>query len=384
MPFVESSCGMRDPEIIIIGSGPAGCSTALHLAALSPAWCDRILVLEAKHHPRAKLCGGGVTVFGLRVLRGLGLTLDVPHVRVDEALFRLQRRTLKVRGQPLLEVVDRSSLDAWLMGEVRARGVSVEEESPVRAVEPSSSEVTVRTAAREYHPKAMVLACGSRGLDFVAWGAGGSAIGPRRVARAVESFASQGPVDVFSVPASVEFDFSPMAQGRHGYSWRFPMPGGAQPLHNLGLFDTRQYAARRAPDLKAGLEKYAGRTGVRSLEPIQGHPVRLYSPWARLSAPRLLLVGDAAGVDPLFGEGIGASLAYGRVAAQEIDRARSSGDYRFAGFTSRVLAGDLGDYLGVRWTFAQLIYGPAPLPGFTLLAWAIARLIAPSYNPRLA
>ena len=374
---------MSDPEIIIVGSGPAGCSTALHLVAQRPAWRDRILVLEAKHHPRAKLCGGGLTVFGLQVLRGLGLTLDVPHIRVNEALFRWQRRTLTVRGQPLLEVVDRSSLDAWLVDEVRARGVTVEEVSPVRVVEPSSSEVTVRTAAREYHPKAVVLACGSRGLDFVAWGAGGPAIGPRRVARAVESFTSQGPLDEFSHSLSVEFDFSPLAQGRHGYSWRFPMPGGVQPLHNLGLFDTRHYAARREPDLKTGLERYAGRTGVGSLEPIQGHPVRLYSPWARLSAPRLLLVGDAAGVDPLFGEGIGASLAYGREAALEIDRARSSGDYRFAGFTSRVWAGDLGDYLGVRWTFAQLIYGLAPLPGFTLMAWAIARLIAPSYHPRL-
>ncbi|MCX6026486.1 MAG: hypothetical protein NTY23_09545, partial [Chloroflexi bacterium] len=142
---------------------------------------------------------------------------------------------------------------------------------------------------------------------------------------------------------------------------------------NLGLFDTRQYAARRAPDLKPGLEEYAGRAGVRNIEPIQGHPVRLYSPLARLSAPRLLLVGDAAGVDPLFGEGIGASLAYGRVAAQEIDRARA-----------RVLASDLGDYLGLRWTCARLIYGLAPLPGFTLMAWAIARLIASSYQPRLA
>lgn len=163
---------MTDPETIIIGSGPAGCSTALHLVAQSPAWRDRILVLEAKHHPRAKLCGGGVTVFGLLVLRGLGLTLDAPHVEVNEAHIRFQRRALEVRGQPLLAVVDRASLDAWLVREVRARGVCVEEDSPVRAVEPTSSEVTVHTAARAYHPKAVVLACGSRGLDLVAWRGG--------------------------------------------------------------------------------------------------------------------------------------------------------------------------------------------------------------------
>jgi flavin-dependent dehydrogenase len=374
---------MTDPDLIIIGSGPAGCSTALHLVAQAPAWRDRILMLEAKHHPRTKLCGGGVTVLGLKVLRGLGLTLNVPNVVVKEAHFRFQRSNLTVRGQPLLSVVDRSSFDSWLVSQVRACGVRVEEDSPVGAVDPSSSEVLVRTAARDYHTRAVVLACGTRSIEFVGRGTRGSSIGPHRVARAVETFAGQEPPGTFPDPPVVEFDFSPLVRGCHGYSWRFPMPGGARPLYNLGLFDTRHAAARRSPDPKSGLEQYARRLGVRHRQPVQGHPVRLYSPRVKLSAPRLLLVGDAAGVDPLFGEGIGVSLAYGRVAAQEIERACRTGDYRLAGYTSRVLASELGDYLSLRWACAGLIYGLAPLHGFTWLAWAIARLIAHSYHPRL-
>lgn len=34
------------------------------------------------------------------------------------------------------------------------------------------------------------------------------------------------------------------------------------------------------------------------------------------SKPRVLLVGDAAGIDPLFGEGITSALALGAIAAQ--------------------------------------------------------------------
>ena len=51
---------------------------------------------------------------------------------------------------------------------------------------------------------------------------------------------------------------------------------------------------------------------------IKGHPIRWYSPENQISAPRILFVGDAAGADPLFGEGISIALGYGAIAASEI------------------------------------------------------------------
>ncbi len=88
---------MIDPEIIIVGSGPAGCSTALHLVAQSAGWRHRILVLEAKRHPRRKLCGGGLTVFGLQALKGLGLELPDEHGREVEGEVHV-RVLLQHRG----------------------------------------------------------------------------------------------------------------------------------------------------------------------------------------------------------------------------------------------------------------------------------------------
>jgi len=47
-------------DLLIIGAGPAGLSTALHLARQAPQLIPRILVLEKARHPRPKLCAGGL------------------------------------------------------------------------------------------------------------------------------------------------------------------------------------------------------------------------------------------------------------------------------------------------------------------------------------
>ena len=67
-------------DVLIIGSGPAGMSTALHLVQADQAWADRIVVIEKAVHPRDKLCGGGVTRAGEDILGRLGLSFDPPHV----------------------------------------------------------------------------------------------------------------------------------------------------------------------------------------------------------------------------------------------------------------------------------------------------------------
>jgi len=60
---------------------------------------------------------------------------------------------------------------------------------------------------------------------------------------------------------------------------------------------------------------------------VDGHPIHCFSPRNRFSMPRLLLVGDAAGVDPLFGEGIAPALAYGQVAAAALMEAFTQADF---------------------------------------------------------
>ncbi|NIQ23698.1 MAG: FAD-dependent oxidoreductase, partial [Pseudomonas stutzeri] len=51
-----------DADVIIVGGGPAGASTALHLERLNPKLAARTLVLEKSRHPRDKTCGGALTL----------------------------------------------------------------------------------------------------------------------------------------------------------------------------------------------------------------------------------------------------------------------------------------------------------------------------------
>ena len=73
---------MHKFDVVFVGGGPAGLSTALHLVQHDPSCSERIIVLEKEIHPRHKLCAGGVTSFGLNQLHSLGLSLGVPYVQL--------------------------------------------------------------------------------------------------------------------------------------------------------------------------------------------------------------------------------------------------------------------------------------------------------------
>ena len=59
---------MQQP-VVIVGAGPVGCATALHLARRGVA----SVVLDRAREPSEKVCGEGLMPHGVRELRGLGL-----------------------------------------------------------------------------------------------------------------------------------------------------------------------------------------------------------------------------------------------------------------------------------------------------------------------
>jgi len=365
-------------DVIVVGSGPAGCSTALHLVQRDPAWAGRILVLEKARHPRPKLCGGGLTNYGEAILRDLGLRLAVPHVALRKAYIRFQDLSWTLWGDPVFRVTRRDEFDAWLASEVRARGVTLHEGEPVTDVEPHPDGVTVVTHKARYQARVLVAADGSKGIVRRRLGIEDGS----RVARLLEVLTPEDPAFRPEFGAShpgdgpyAVFDYSPLLHHVQGYYWDFPCYVQGQAHLNRGVYDARVHADAPRAALKETLQAMLSQRNITlEAHELMGHPIRWFNPGAVFSLPHVLFVGDAAGADPLMGEGIAYALAYGQVAAGAIADAFASGDFRFSDYRQRILAHPLGRSLRRRAWLANLVYRIRNVH-LLRLGWRIGRIV---------
>ncbi|HEY8375710.1 MAG TPA: FAD-dependent oxidoreductase [Nannocystis sp.] len=356
----------RDYDVVIVGSGPAGCSTALHLARLSPSLRGRVAVLEKSSHPRHKLCGGGLVWDVDTILRDLGLDLsEVPHVDAKWAHLLWHGRGLRMNlGDIAFHVVRRREFDAWLAARVRDCGIAVHEQTEVLSLRRDAEGIELSTSRGVLRARAVVGADGSKGLcrRAVAGDAGATA-------RLLEVMIPP-PAGCTAPPGEATFEFRHVPAGVQGYFWNFPMEIEGRPMRNLGVYDSRVRAeAPSAGSLKGYLERELELQGVRLCDcKVEGHPIHLFSRRSALSAPHIVLAGDAAGADPLLGEGIGPALGYGELAARALVDAFARDDFGFADYTRRVHESRLGRSLRKREVAARLLYA-IKRPALHRLVW---------------
>ncbi|MCS7248890.1 MAG: NAD(P)/FAD-dependent oxidoreductase [Anaerolineales bacterium] len=361
-------------DVIIVGAGPAGLSTALHLLQLDPRWSERMLVLEKAVHPRFKLCGGAVTRLGLKILQGLGLPLPlpIPYAYVREVHLKYEHRVVVLHGKPQLLVFERAVLDEYLAREAQARGAKLCQGEPLREIEFTPDGVALQTERASYSATVVVGADGSNGLIH-RWARRKRA--KARIARTLEGICSAS-LDPEGLAEGVAlFDFTWMRNGLQGYGWKFPFPGGGETALSCGLYDARLATHLPLSSLPR-LFHAAFPLFKAPSEAWQGHPIHRFSPRNRFAFPHLVLVGDTAGVDPLFGEGIGPALAYGQLAARAIHRAFERRDFSFVTYRSLLKRSYLGRYLMVRWFTAEVCYRMAGRSWFPPLVWQLGNWLA--------
>jgi flavin-dependent dehydrogenase len=344
--------GAQRYEVIVVGGGPAGIGTALALAARDPALGAGTLVLEKARHPRDKTCAGGLIPRADAVLHALGVEPRVAAVRVDRALVAVPGRRVRIGGDALCRVVRRRDFDAALAGAARGREVAVQEGARVVSLARDAHGVRVETESATYRAPVVVGADGSGSL--VRRRLIGGPSGP--MARAV----------MCDVPVTgtrwnghadhrYDFDFLVLAAGVRGYGWLFPALVDDVPHANVGVYGLPPYDAGT---MQRELWRLLGSIGVSERPAWKAFPIHTYHPAARLAAPHALLVGDAAGVDPLMGEGISFALEYGVHAAEAILEARHTGEWSFAAYERAIHAGPLGRKLGRLVWAAERCYGP--------------------------
>lgn len=343
-------------DIVIVGSGPAGCSTALNLARDAPHLAKRTVVLEKEHHPRHKLCGGGLTPITQRHIARLELDVDVPFLLINEVRLRFRGRDIVSSSPGVIQIVRRNEFDAALVQIVRDRGIEVREGVVVTGLEVDSEGALVRTNQGMLRAKAVV---GADGAKSVLRRHAGLNQEPSRICRALEVLT---PENVETTPefrsGIIMVDLTCILNGVQGYYWDFPSLIDGEPHMNRGIFDARIFPERPNADLKAVLRRYLAERG-RDLEDLslQGNPGRWFDSGAQFSAPHVLLAGDAAGIEPFGGDGISCAFGYGEVVAAELAQAFASSDYGFQAYGKHLIESDFGGYLAGQVRRAKFLYG---------------------------
>jgi len=337
-------------DAVIVGSGPAGCAAAVALHRISPELASRVTVLEALRHPREKVCAGGVNGRAWKVLGELGMKVDPPSFPIDKTFIRTASFEKLLETPGVSRVVRRDLFDEQLELGVAETGIDFRQGVRVGRAYREGGGIRLVTSEGDILCKAVVGADGVKSV--VRRGLFGEDDGGVFV------------LGIAAVPAEGHFthsegafvlDFRRVEEGIPGYRWVFPFIDGEKQWVNAGIYEWRR---RPITVIKEELERFMASEGLETAGArFRFFPERQFDPAGPFCAPGVLLAGEAAGVDPLLGEGISFALEYGVMAARSLAEALRAGDYSFRGHLGRIKRSDLGRSLMLARWGARLFYG---------------------------
>ncbi|HEV7684326.1 MAG TPA: FAD-dependent monooxygenase [Pyrinomonadaceae bacterium] len=364
---------MPDYEIIIVGAGPAGCATALQLANLDPELARRTLLLDKAVFPRTKLCAGGLSPDADSALEQLGVEINAPAIPVHKTRMVLPTGYLTLHQENLFRVIRRDQFDYSLFQSARDRGIVVQDGEVVEQVVCKPEMVIVQTPKGEYRCKTLIAADGANGPLR-------GKLGLSKVGRVMVAMELHAPARALLIPNfdnnMAVLDLSLLNDGIPGYCWVFPSVNEGTPLVSLGIFAAPLGSSEIAP-LKGALESWLAKLGIdlKSFE-LQAHPILRYDPKAAVSLPRVLFAGDAAGTDPLFGEGIGSALTLGIIAARSAFDALRNNNFSFSDYEDRIRLSAIGSMMRRRRMIARRLYSSPRFARLFLRHGALLRGLA--------
>lgn len=346
-------------DVLIAGAGPAGLASALYLLTQHPELRGRVAALEKARHPRFKTCAGGLIPKTMRALGDLGLELEVPAVTVMRGSARTSAGVVDMeRGDPLLTVIRRDQFDAWLARKATQAGLELIEQCRVTAVDQSREAVRVVTEHGVFEAAVLIGADGS-----------GSRVrrtvfGPDR-GKIGRALMADVPVDAEHTAEFAEqryrFDFRCVEAGVSGYAWSFPCLIAGEPHLNVGIYDQRPCGDGRAVPIRFMREQLDKSFPRLELDPslaFKAFPIRWFDAAASFARGRVMLAGDAAGVDPLMGEGISCAFEHGKHAASAAARLLSGDAGAPTRYNAELHQGIIGRKLSRLEGAARRFYGP--------------------------
>jgi len=343
-------------DVAVIGAGPAGSVTSIHLARGGL----KVLLIDKACFPRDKPCGGGLT---LRAVRELPVDPGpVVEHEVDRMEFRLGWRSRFVRyGRrgPFVLMTQRRRLDHYLVEQAVAAGAEFRDGVRVRleaGTDPKGRQ-SLLVNGGPVAAGSVVGADAANGTTARAFGPGG---------RSTHGVAYEGNASFderYRRLAVIELGTIP-----GGYGWVFPK--GDHVNVGVGGWETE------GPRLRGHLAELCRRQGIdeAELESVRGHRLPLRRPGFVPARGRVLLVGDAAGlVDPLTGDGMYEAFVSAKLASEAALEVLGGTQETVEPYTER-LSQALGSLAGASWG-AKLALDRFPRTTFALarapLVWPV-------------
>ena len=362
-------------DVIIVGAGPAGSTTAFYLAQ---AGID-VLMLEKSQFPREKVCGDGLTPRAVKALVGMGISVGEQDgwvrnkgLRVIGAGKRMELGWPELASYPGYGLVrGRTDLDQTLARRAEKAGARLQE--GVTVTGPVLDERTGRIIGvtarpdgdgeRAYHARVVVAADGNSSRLSVAMGLRKRDDRPLGVA--VRTYYQTPRHDDDYLESWLDlWDGDRLLPG---YGWIFGMGDGTSNV-GLGLLNTS--AAFGHTDYHALLRRWLsgmpaewGFTEENRTQPIRGAALPMGFNRTPCYYNGLLLAGDAGGmVNPFNGEGIAYAMESGEILArtivQALARARRAETERVLAGYPQALSDAYGGYYALGRQFVKLIGRP--------------------------
>lgn len=403
-----------DVDVIVVGAGPAGASTAHYLAQRGL----EVLVLEKSTFPRDKVCGDGLTPRAVAELISMGIS-----IREEDGWIR--NTGLRVLGGghqiempwPDLETVPnfglaraRTDLDETLARHAVTSGAKLLEGHSVTGPVLGHDGRVVGVTAKPVDARGRATGEAERTFTapYVVDAAGVSARLATKVGRekrddrplgvAARTYFRSPRHDDEMMESHLElWDGKPGESDLlPGYGWIFALGNG---LVNVGLGSVSSNARSTQIKYKDILARWMenvpeewGFTPENQVGPVRSAALPMAFNRKPLYADGLLLVGDSGGmVSPFNGEGIAYGMQAGRFAAETIAQAlaRPSASARERAMAAypRLMTEELGGYYRLGSVFVRIIEHPTIMRICTkyglprpLLMKFVHKLLSDSYD----